>query len=168
MLQQKIVNVEPRANNYIDVSALHVEKRLKTSQSLALRVNCHHIKMVNWVWFLNYCSCFLRFVWNVFSSMGKNFLLDSRLIWFWISEENAKRFVTPSSLMNVKQLDVSMQEKWWGYWYVLQSNSSCQLYTLKHISNLFAMMLSHGFTPENIIRAVITAILKKCYRKCRL
>ena len=31
---------------------------------------------------------------------------------------------------------------------------------MKHISNLFSMMLSHGFTPEDIIRAVITSIPK--------
>ena len=31
---------------------------------------------------------------------------------------------------------------------------------MKHISNLFSMMLSHGFTPEDMIRAVITSIPK--------
>ena len=31
---------------------------------------------------------------------------------------------------------------------------------MKHISNLFSMMLSHGYTPEYMIRAVITSIPK--------
>ena len=32
---------------------------------------------------------------------------------------------------------------------------------VKHIFHLFSMMLSHGFTPEDMTRAVITSIRKK-------
>ena len=31
---------------------------------------------------------------------------------------------------------------------------------MKHISNLFSMLLSHGFAPEDMTRAVITSIPK--------
>ena len=58
----------------------------------------------------------------------------------------------------IKRLNAGKNDGDFGMYsnHILLANDT----VMKHISNLFSMMLSHGLTPEDMIRAVITSIPK--------